>query len=155
VDRSASPARLPGISGVLLLQTDTTVGFVSQDAAALARCKSRPPSKPFLKTFASLAAYKREGRIPGRFKREVRRAAKTTYVVKNRAFRIVPEGSYHFILRPYGWLFSTSANAAGRRFDPAFAFEKADAVIEDARGLYEDTPSNIYKLNNRKKRRIR
>jgi tRNA A37 threonylcarbamoyladenosine synthetase subunit TsaC/SUA5/YrdC len=137
------------------VQTDTTVGFVSQNAAALAACKSRPPAKPFLKTFASLKDYKRTGRIPARFKREVRRAKKRTYVVADRAFRIVSEGPYHELLVPYGWLYSTSANAAGQRFDPAFAHARAAAVIEDSRGLYEDAPSRIDRLNLKQKRRIR
>jgi len=102
-----------------------------------------------------LNAYKQTGRIPAAFKRELRRKAKTTYIVKGEAFRIVAEGAYHRLLSPYGWLYSTSANAAGERFDPAYAFAKADAVIEDGRGLFEDVPSKIYKLNTRQKRRIR
>jgi len=155
LDRSAGAARLPGINAVLLVQTDTTVGFVSRDAATLAKCKSRPPAKPFLKTFASLGEYKKVGRIPHRFKQELRRAKKTTYVVKNQAFRIVPEGPYHELLRPYGWLYSTSANASGQRYDPAFAHGSAAAIIEDARGLYETAPSRIYTLYRNKKRRIR
>ena len=155
MDRPASPSRLPGLTGVLLVQTDTTVGFVSQNAEALAHAKSRPAAKPFLKTFASLSVYKQTGRIPARFKREARRREKTTYIVKGEAFRIVPAGSYHQLLRPYGWLYSTSANAAGGRFDAGYAFAKADAVIEDARGLYETAPSVIYQLNQQKKRRIR
>ncbi|MHC3995626.1 hypothetical protein ACXWTF_12445 [Thiomicrolovo sp. ZZH C-3] len=155
MDRPAGPSRLPGLTRLLLVQTDTTVGFVSQNAEALSGAKSRPASKPFLKTFASLKTYKQTGRIPGRFKREVRRKTKTTYIVKGQAFRIVPEGGYHHLLRPYGWLYSTSANAAGGRYDPAYAAEKADIVIEDARGLYEAIPSTIYKLNHCKKRRIR
>lgn len=137
------------------MQTDTTVGFASRDAAALAKCKSRPPAKPFLKTFVSLAEYKKGGRIPQRFKQELRRAKKTTYIVKNQAFRIVPKGPYHELLAPYGWLYSTSANASGQRYDPAFAHASAAVIIEDARGLYEDAPSRINLLNRKLKRRIR
>jgi len=155
MDRAASPSRLPGVDAVLLVQTDTTVGFVSQNAGALARCKNRPAAKPFLKTFASLRVYQQSGRIPPRFRRELRRGKRTTYVVKGEAFRIVGAGDYHRLLAPYGWLYSTSANPAGARFDPAFARAQADVVIEDAGGLYEDVPSNIYKLNTKTKRRIR
>lgn len=155
MDRSASPARLPGVEGVVLLQTDTTVGFVSQNADALAQSKNRPADKPFLRTYASFKAYKRTGRIPGRFKRELRRTQKTTYIVKRQAFRIVSQGAYHNFLRPYGWLYSTSANPSGGRFEAAYAIEHADMVIEDGRGLFEDAPSQIFKLNPIKKRRIR
>jgi len=155
LDRPAGPARLPGVNGVLLVQTDTTVGFASQNAAALAQRKNRPSGKPFLKTFGSLGEYKTTGRVPARFRRELRRTKKTTYVVKNQAFRIVAEGPYHSLLKPYGWLFSTSANAAGERFEPAYAAANADVIIEDARGLFEDVPSRIYRLSKHIKRRIR
>lgn len=139
----------------MLVQTDTTIGFVSRNAAALARVKGRPTGKAFLKTYASLHDYQERGRIPGRFKREVRRTEKTTYIVKNLAFRIVTAAPYRTLLAPYGWLYSTSANAAGERFDSVFAHARADLVVEDSRGLFEDVPSNIYRLNQRKKRRIR
>ena len=140
---------------MLLVQTDTTVGFVSQNAAALAACKERPPSKPFLKTFASWGDYTKTGRIPARFRREARRAEKTTFIVKNAAFRVVPEGPYHALLRPYGWLYSTSANASGQRYDARYAFERASVIVEGGRGLFEDVPSAIYRLNHQVKRRIR
>lgn len=121
----------------------------------LAHCKDRSGNKPFLKTFASLSEYKRTGRIPSRFKREVRRSSKTTYIVKGQAFRIVSDGHYHRFLKPYGWLYSTSANASGEHFDPAFALKRASVAVEDNRGLFEDVPSNIYRLNPLNKRRIR
>lgn len=155
MDRSSGASGLPLVEGIVLLQTDTTVGFASQSAQALARAKGRPTGKPFLKTYASLHAYKESGRIPKRFKREIRRSYKTTYIVKSQAFRIVSDTPYHTLLTPYGWLYSTSANPSNQGFDTAFAHAKADAVIEDRRGLFEDVPSNIYKLNQRQKRRIR
>ena len=137
------------------MQTDTTVGFVSQNAEGLANRKNRPSGKAFLKTYASLAAYKKSGRVPARFRREIRRAAKTTYIVKTEAFRIVSEGDYHRLLAPFGWLYSTSANAAGARFEADFARANADVVVEGARGLYETAPSAIYALGRKTKRRIR
>lgn len=90
-----------------------------------------------------------------RFRCELRRAKQSTYIIKNEAIRIVSQGAYHNLLKPYGWLCSTSANASGERYDPVFAFQKADIVIEDARGLFEATPSRIHKLSRIKKRRIR
>jgi tRNA A37 threonylcarbamoyladenosine synthetase subunit TsaC/SUA5/YrdC len=155
MDRTASASRLPLVTQVGLAQTDTTVGFVSQNEQALARIKKRPVTKPFLKTFASFKAYKPGGRVPSRFKREVRRSKRTTYIIKNEALRIVSEGAYHELLKPYGWLCSTSANASGAWYDAAFAFSAADIVIENSRGLFEAAPSRIYKLNRTKKRRIR
>ncbi len=155
MDRTASAAGLPEIDAVFLVQTDTTVGFASRDAARLHRIKNRPPHKPFLKTYASLKAYKKSGRIPSKFKREVRRNRQTTYIVKNRAFRIVAKGPYHHFLRPFGWLYSTSANASGERFDPAFARSRADITVEDSRGLFEAAPSQILRLGHQKKITVR
>lgn len=155
MDCAAGPARLPLVTQIGLVQTDTTVGFVSQNAGALARIKQRPGTKPFLKTFASFKAYKQKGRVPPRFKHELRRAKQSTYIIKNEAIRIVPQGPYHDLLKPYGWLCSTSANTSGERYDAAFAFQAADIIIEDARGLFEAAPSRIHKLNRIKKRRIR
>ncbi len=143
------------MNGVVLIQTDTTVGFVSLDAQKLAATKARPPEKPFLKTYGTFAAYSKDGRIPPAFRRELRRKKRTTYVVKGSAFRIVSAGPYHDFLKPWGWAYSTSANASGHRFDEAFAREKADLVVEDRRGLFEAPPSAIYKINHRKKKRIR
>ena len=122
---------------------------------ALARKKSRPSDKPFLKTFSSQKAYAHAGRVPEQYKREFRRSARTTYVIKSHAVRVIDEGAYHDLLRAYGWLYSTSANASGHGFDAAFATQSADIIIEDDRGLFEDVPSNIYRINHRKKRRIR
>ena len=155
MDHSAGPAGLPEISAVFLVQTDTTVGFASRDAARLNTIKKRPPYKPFLKTYASLKDYKKEGRIPSKFKREARRKTRTTYIVKNRALRIVPDGPYHHFLHPFGWLYSTSANISGKRFDPAFARLQADIVVEDARGLFEAEPSQIFRLGQQKKITVR
>jgi len=67
----------------------------------------------------------------------------------------VPEGPYHLLLAPYGWLYSTSANASGQRYDARYAFEHASLVVEDERGLFEDAPSAIFKLNKTLKRRLR
>lgn len=155
MDRPAGPARLPEINAVFLVQTDTTVGFASRDAARLNAIKNRPPHKPFLKTYASLKDYKKGGRIPSKFKREARRKTRTTYIVKNRAFRIVAKGPYHYFLRPFGWLYSTSANASAKRFDPAFARLQADIVVEDTRGLFETAPSQIFRLGHQKKITVR
>lgn len=139
----------------MLVQTDTTVGFASQNAAALAACKGRPADKPFLKTFATLGEYRKQGRVPAAFKRELRRSGRTTYVVKNQAFRIVAEGAYHAVLKRCGWCYSTSANAASERFDPAFAFQAAEIIVEDGRGFFETEPSAIFRLNQHRKSRLR
>jgi tRNA A37 threonylcarbamoyladenosine synthetase subunit TsaC/SUA5/YrdC len=141
---------------VILAQTDTTVGFLSQDSRKLARIKERPGDKPFIQSFDSLKRYSAMGgRVPGKFKKRLRRAQATSFVINNRAIRIVADGEHHQLLKKYGWLYSTSANAKGCSFDRTFAQEHADIVIEDNRGLFEGEASSIYKLNHKKIRRLR
>lgn len=141
---------------VILAQTDTTVGFLSQDAGILARIKERPSDKPFIRSFDSLKSYKVVGgRVPNRHKRRLRRSKSTSYVIKDKAIRIVSDGPHHHLLTKYGWLYSTSANEAGKSFEIKFAKENADLIIEDERGLYEGKASTIYKLHHKKIKRLR
>jgi tRNA A37 threonylcarbamoyladenosine synthetase subunit TsaC/SUA5/YrdC len=141
---------------VILAQTDTTVGFLSQDARKLALIKERPDNKPFIQSFDSLQRYSEMGgRVPQKFKNRVRRSKAKTFVINNRSIRIVSSGEHHHLLKQYGWLYSTSANAKGCAFERGFAQSHADIVVEDSRGLYEGKPSSIYRLNAKQIRRLR
>ncbi|WP_345992033.1 hypothetical protein [Sulfurimonas sp. HSL-1716] len=141
---------------VLLAQTDTTVGFLSNDAKSLEKLKSRPPKKQFLKVYPSFKEFKKNGnRVPQKYKNLVRRAEKTTFIIKGRASRIVKDPLHLKLLKKYSWLYSTSANKSGYGFDKEFCITKSDIIIEDHRGLKEETPSSLYRLNNVKSRRLR
>jgi len=132
---------------ILLAQTDTTVGFLSQDANRLEEIKRRPGNKPFLKVYAELKNLRRDIRIPSIHKRRVRYARKTTFVVKNQAFRFVSDPEHARLIQPYGWLYSTSANESGKNYDSAFCRSVSDVIIEDFRGLHEQSASKIFYLN--------
>ncbi len=141
---------------VYLAQTDTTVGFLSQDGARLAAIKGRPPSKPFLIAVASLAQLQAFARVPASHRRRVRRARRTTFVYPNgKALRYVGEGEHQRFLRKFGWMYSTSANPSGKSFDESWARKSADIVVEDRRGFYEGRPSRIVKLGKAKMRKLR
>ncbi|WP_345974818.1 Sua5/YciO/YrdC/YwlC family protein [Sulfurimonas sp. HSL3-7] len=141
---------------VILAQTDTTVGFLSQDSHKLARIKERPGNKPFIQSFDSLRRYSAMGgRVPRKFKNRLRQAKATSFVINNRAIRIVADGEHHQLLKKFGWFYSTSANAKGCSFDRAFAEAHADIIIEDNRGLYEGEASSIYRLNRKKIKQLR
>ena len=141
---------------VYLAQTDTTVGFLSQDAQKLSEIKERPSHKPFIQSFDSLKTYTQMGgRVPNRHKSRLRRSSSTTFVVNNRAIRIVADGKHHQLLSKHGWFFSTSANEKSKTYESGFAEQKADVVVEDERGLFEGTASNIYQINSKKIRRLR
>ena len=141
---------------VILAQTDTTVGFLSQDAEKLAEIKERPSHKPFIQSFDSLRTYTQiGGRVPNSHKNRLRRSKSTTYVINNRAIRIVRDGEHHRLLTKYGWLYSTSANEKSKTYKRDFAEQKADLIVEDSCGLFEGTASTIYKLNHKTIRRLR
>ena len=156
MDKPKSPAGYPRIEdAVILAQTDTTVGFLSQNASKLAHIKGRTPDKPFLKNLFSLNELKKNIRIPQNRKKEIRRAKKTTYIVKNQAFRVAHFPASSVLFQNAGWFYSTSANKSGERFDYNFAKEKADIIVTNEVGLFESEPSRLVKCNERKKVRLR
>ncbi len=144
------------MNSVILAQTDTTVGFLSQDASRLAKIKARPPHKPFIQSFSSLQTYKEMGgRVPQQFKNRLRRSKSTTFVINNRAVRIVSQGPHHKLLQKFGWLYSTSANAANHPYERGFAEEQAEIIVEDSRKLFEGKSSHIFKLHHYKLKQLR
>lgn len=132
---------------VILAQTDTTVGFLSQDGVRLQEVKMRTGNKPFLKVFAELKVLRKSIRIPALHKQRVRHSKKTTFVVKNQAFRYVIDPEHATLIKPYGWLYSTSANESGKTYDSTYCRAISDIVIEDYRGLHEQSASKIFLLN--------
>ncbi len=141
---------------IILAQTDTTVGFLSADASLLEEVKSRPLGKEFLKVYPSFEAFKADGnRVPQKYKNFVRRSEKTTFIIKNRASRVVKNNPHLQVLQKHPWLYSTSANKSGERFDKDFCISKSDIIVEDSRGLWESTPSTLYKLSNTRQKKIR
>lgn len=139
-----------------LVQTDTTVGFLSQDGARLARVKERPLDKPFVLVTASFKTLKTLCRIPKIHKRLVRRSEKTTFAYANaKAVRVVKDARHASFIKPFKWFYSTSANEKALVYSEAFAFSKSDIIIETAEGLYEGEASRIYRLGRSAKKRMR
>ena len=143
-------------SPVILVQTDTTVGFLSQDAEKLRAIKSRSATKPFIKVYKSFHALTDDNkRVPNKYKNRVRRAKRTTFIVKNIAFRVADDKLASAFLRASQWNYSTSANKSGENFSRDFCEEKADIIIEDKHGLFQGDASALCKINNKKIRRLR
>ncbi len=141
---------------VYLVQTDTTVGFLSQNKKALAKAKKRDPKQPFLIATDSFAKQKQFVRTPVKFKKSVRRARKTTFLYPNRkAVRVVCEKNHRSFLQRFGFMYSSSANASKHPFVLSYAVETADVIVEDARGFHEGAASSIYRLGKRTKKKLR
>jgi len=156
LDKSKGTARYTSLEKlVILTQTDTTVGFLSQNKQKLDFIKSRPSHKPYLINFFDFATLKEHLRVPKTKRKMIRRAKKTTFIVKDQAFRVAKPQTTSKLLRDLKWCYSTSANESGKNYDEAFALQYADVVIKNKVGLFETTPSKLLKINHKKSLRLR
>ncbi len=139
-----------------LAQTDTTVGFLSQDAKRLASTKGRPAHKAFIIAVSSAKNLKDFVRVPKKWRKLVRQAKRTTFAYPNgKAVRVVKDSEHKKFLDHFGWMYSTSANPSGKNFDEAWARQQADVIVEDKRGFFEGKPSKILRLGRTRAMRIR
>ncbi|MBD3790477.1 MAG: Sua5 YciO YrdC YwlC family protein [Campylobacterales bacterium] len=139
---------------VFLTQTDTTIGFVSQNADKLTAIKQRPPHKHYIKAVNSLSTLQSFTRIPPLYKNLVRRAKKTTFIMPDgHSYRVIQDKHHLLLLDRLKWAYTTSANLSGQEYDETFAKEAADVIITP---LHETKQaSKIYKLGEHTLKRIR
>ncbi|RAZ52778.1 Sua5/YciO/YrdC/YwlC family protein [Campylobacter hyointestinalis] len=131
---------------IYLAQTDTTAGFLSQNLEELNRLKNRPLNQPCLICVSKFEMLKNFTRVPCKFKNLVRRAKKTTFIYPNsKALRVVKDCDHAKFLDEIGWVYSSSANIHGQKFDLEFAKNSADVILDG--DFKELSPSKIYKLS--------
>ncbi|WP_024954968.1 Sua5/YciO/YrdC/YwlC family protein [Sulfurospirillum arcachonense] len=141
---------------VYLVQTETTVGFLSQDAEKLSDSKERDKKQPFIRCVDSLSTLKKFSRVPKKFKNKIRRSQKITFIYpNNQAIRLVKDSEHLKFLKQLQWAYSSSANLTKKNFDESYAKKKADIIVEDKRGFFEGKPSSIIKFNNKKLKKLR
>jgi len=139
---------------IYLTQTDTTVGFLSQNKNKLNQIKKRPLNQKILREVDSLDTLKSFVRVPNRFKNKIRRAKKTTFIYPNgESFRVVKDKKHLEFLHKFQWMYSTSANLTGEKFNKNFAIKKADIIV--GYNFFEGEPSTIYKLSKTKIKKVR
>jgi len=140
---------------VYLTATDTTVGFISQDADRLDAIKGRPAHKYYIVALPSLRALRSKTRIPLRHRNRVRRARRTTFVLPDgRSWRVIHDPRHRRIIQELGWAYTTSANRSGGAYDEVWAREKADGVIEPLEAN-APAPSTILKISKARIRKLR
>lgn len=140
---------------LFLAQSDTTAGFLSQREEEVNAAKDRSKKRVLLEV-DSLHTLKNFVRIPQKHKNLVRRAEKSTFIFPNlKACRVIRDEWHLRFLHFYKWMYSSSANPTGGKFCPTFAQQRAEVIIQDKRGIYESTPSKIYKINQAQIKRIR
>jgi len=139
---------------VFLSSTDTTIGFLSQDKEALNRVKKRPRDKEYIVALDSFKALTKRVRVPLKFRKKIRRAKRATFIYPNKiAFRVVDDKNHLLLLKRLEWAYTTSANLTGSSYNREFATTKADIIVEPLIDRYP--PSNIYKINRSKIKKIR
>jgi len=138
---------------IYLVQTNTTVGFLSQNLEKLNQIKKRPSNKKFLKV---VSEYSLLPRSPKKHRKRIRRTPNNnTYIINNEAYRVITEPHHREFLKKFKWMYSSSANESGKSFDEKFATENADVLVMDKRGYFESEPSKIFKINKNKIKRLR
>lgn len=141
---------------VYLTQTDTTVGFLSQNRDRLFAIKERDRDKPFLIVVDSFKTLQNFVRVPERFKKLVRDSKEVTFIYPNSlAIRVVKNQRHRDFLKRFKWSFSTSANLSGSGFDIEFAKESCDIIVFDIDEFSERSSSKIFKLSKFKLKRLR
>jgi tRNA A37 threonylcarbamoyladenosine synthetase subunit TsaC/SUA5/YrdC len=139
---------------VFLTQTDTTIGFVSQNANKLTQIKQRPPHKYYIKAVNSLDMLKTFTRVPQKHKNRVRRAKKTTFIMPDGdSYRVIKDKHHLLLLDRLKWAYTTSANLSNEAYDESFAREMADVIIEPIQENRQ--ASSIYRLGKNTQRKIR
>jgi tRNA A37 threonylcarbamoyladenosine synthetase subunit TsaC/SUA5/YrdC len=139
---------------VFLTQTDTTIGFVSQNADKLTTIKQRPPHKHYIKALNSLSTLKIFTRVPAIHRNRIRRSQNTTFILPNGySYRIIRDKHHLLLLNRLTWAYTTSANLSNKTYDEHFAKKNADIIITPL--TQKRTASKIYKLGKNTLKRIR
>jgi len=140
---------------IYLVQTDTTVGFLSQNKEKLNKIKGRKKNQKILREVDCLDTLKSFVRVPNKFKKIVRNAKKTTFIYLNgESFRVVKDERHLEFLKKFKWMYSTSANKTGCKFNEKWARKKADVIVED-KEFFEGEVSRIYKISIERIKKIR
>jgi tRNA A37 threonylcarbamoyladenosine synthetase subunit TsaC/SUA5/YrdC len=141
---------------LFLTQTDTTVGFLSNDIKKLANAKNRDIDQPFLICVDSYKKLNQLTRVPKKHRKLVRNSSKISFIYpNNKAIRVVKDPYHVRFLKKFDFLYSSSANKNRERFDIKYAKYVADIIIEDQRGLYEGEASKIFKLTKKRIQKLR
>jgi tRNA A37 threonylcarbamoyladenosine synthetase subunit TsaC/SUA5/YrdC len=142
-------------NSVFLTQTDTTIGFVSQNANQISRIKQRPSHKNYIKALPSLKALKKQTPVPNKYKNLVRRAKKTSFIIKGNSYRIIRNHPHTLLLKRLGWAYTTSANLSGESYNEEFAKKSADVMVSFPNTQKSLYASKIYQLGCCRIKRVR
>lgn len=142
-------------TNLYLTQTDTTIGFVSQESKKIDRAKKRKPNKHYIQVVNSLETLQTFTRVPNKFKNRVRRAKRTTFIMPNgMSFRVVKNTEHNLLLDRLKWFYSSSANLSGADYEEQYAKDNAEVIVSFPKKK-NGQASKIYKLSQTNIRSIR
>lgn len=133
---------------IYLIQTDTTVGFLSNNDEKLAMIKNRPILQKTLRVVDSFKTLKTYVRVPNQHKKMVRNSKKTSFIYpKGESFRVVDKNcQHHKFVKKFGSIYSTSANESGAKFDINFVTKRCDVEVLTNKKYFECDASSIIKF---------
>ena len=138
-----------------LTQTDTTIGFVSQDASKIDQAKKRLPNKHYIRVVNSLDTLKAFIRVPQKHKNRIRRSKRTTFIFpQGDSFRVVKDTKHNLLLERIKWVYSSSANLSGAVYSEDYAKKMSEAIVSFPNKRSSDA-SKIYRLGLIKVKTIR
>jgi tRNA A37 threonylcarbamoyladenosine synthetase subunit TsaC/SUA5/YrdC len=138
-----------------LTQTDTTIGFISQDSSKIDQAKKRLPNKHYIQAVNSLKTLQKFSRVPHRHKNRVRRAKRTTFIMPNGlSFRVVKDSEHNLLLDRLIWAYSSSANLSGAKYDEVYAKDVVETIVTSALNSNRKA-SQIYRLGQNSIKSIR
>lgn len=142
---------------VYLVQTDTTVGFSSDNEKKLSLIKNRPTIQKTLQTVDSFKTLKTKTRIPNKFKNRVRRSKNSTFIYENKSsFRVIDKNdSFSSFISKFQTLYSTSANHTKKLFNEKFSLQASDIIVYTKNPFEEKNSSKIYEISRIKLNKIR
>ncbi len=130
-----------------LTQTDTTIGFVSQDTSKIDQAKKRLPNKHYICVINSLKTLQKFTRVPTKYKNRIRRSKQTTFIMPNGlSFRVAKDSRHNLLLDRVKWLYSSSANLSGAVYNEAYAKEMTEVVVSFPNQVKGDS-SKVYRLS--------
>lgn len=132
---------------LFLTQTDTIIGFVSQDSNKIDIAKKRLENKSYIKVVNSNKELQKHTRVPNNHKNLLRRAKYTTFIMPNKkSYRIVKNSNHNLLLNRLKWAYSSSANISGEKYNKNYAQNKSEVTTSNLNNKIEKE-STIFQLS--------
>ena len=140
---------------LFLTQTDTTIGFISQDPNKIDLAKRRLPNKHYIRAVDSLKTLQKFSRVPHKYKNRVRRSKRTTFIMPNGlSFRVIKDCKHNLLLDRVEWAYTSSANLSGFEYDKVYAREATEVIVKFPSHTKREA-SKIYYLGTHRIKSIR